>query len=86
MASYQNITYPDGQAAAMYGQFPPLVNASRPPGEWQSYDIVFRSPRFKSGGALESPATVTVLHNGMVIKAAPNPAARAASRRFCTAG
>ena len=39
--SYQNITYPDGQAAAMYGQFPPLVNASRPPGEWQSYDIVF---------------------------------------------
>jgi hypothetical protein len=65
--SYQNITYPDGQAAAMYGQFPPLVNASRPPGEWQSYDIAFRSPRFKSGGALESPAIVTVLHNGLVV-------------------
>jgi hypothetical protein len=65
--SFQNITYPDGQAAAMYGQFPPMVNASRPPGEWQSYDIVFRSPRFTSGGALESPAIVTVLHNGIVV-------------------
>jgi Domain of Unknown Function (DUF1080) len=65
--SYQNITYPDGQAAAMYGQFPPLVNASRPPGEWQSYDIIFRSPRFKSGSTLASPAIVTVLHNGIVV-------------------
>src|SRR3954452_25632190 len=64
--SYQNITYPDGQAAAMYGQFPPLVNASRPPGEWQSYDIVFRSPRF-SGGAMARPALATVLHNGIVV-------------------
>ena len=43
--SYQNPTYPDGQAAAMYGQYPPLVNASRPPGEWQTYDIVFGAPR-----------------------------------------
>src|SRR6476659_4909652 len=64
--SYQNITYPDGQAAAMYGQFPPLVNASRPPGEWQSYDIVFTSPRFK-GQQLETPAYVSVLHNGIVV-------------------
>ena len=44
--SYQNPTYPDGQAAAMYGQYPPLVNASRRPGEWQAYDIVFTAPRF----------------------------------------
>jgi len=66
--SYQNITYPDGQAAAMYGQFPPLVNASRPPGEWQSYDIVFTSPRFGAGGKLDKPAIVTVLHNGIVVQ------------------
>jgi len=65
--SYQNPTYPDGQASAMYGQFPPLVNASRPPGEWQSYDIVFTAPRFTSGGTAEKPAVVTVLHNGVVV-------------------
>jgi ketosteroid isomerase-like protein len=51
----------------MYGQFPPLVNASRPPGEWQAYDIVFTSPRFGPGGRLEKPAIVTVLHNGIVV-------------------
>jgi 3-keto-disaccharide hydrolase len=64
--SYQNPTYPDGQAAAMYGQYPPLVNASRPPGEWQSYDIVFTAPRF-AGARLEKPAIVTVFHNGIVV-------------------
>ena len=64
--SWHNVTYPDGQAAAMYGQFPPLVNASRPPGEWQSYDIVFTAPRF-TGAALAKPAVVTVLHNGIVV-------------------
>ena len=64
--SFQNITYPDGQAAAIYGQFPPLVNASRRPGEWQSYDIVFTAPRFK-GQQVETPAYVTVLHNGIVV-------------------
>jgi hypothetical protein len=64
--SYKNPTYPDGQAAAMYGQYPPLVNASRPPGEWQTYDIVFAAPRF-SGRRLEKPAVVTVLHNGVVV-------------------
>jgi hypothetical protein len=64
--SYNNKTYPDGQAAAMYGQFPPLVNASRPPGAWQTYDIVFTAPRF-SGETLEKPAIVTVLHNGVVV-------------------
>ena len=65
--SHQNPTYPDGQAAAMYGQYPPLVNASRPPGEWQTYDIVFTAPRFTPAGALDKPAIVTVLHNGVVV-------------------
>jgi hypothetical protein len=65
--SHHNLTYPDGQAAAMYGQYPPLVNASRGPGEWQSYDIIFTAPRFASGTTLEKPATVTVLHNGIVV-------------------
>ena len=64
--SYQNPTYPDGQAAALYGQCPPLVNACRPPGEWQSYDVVFRAPRF-DGEELASPASVTVIHNGVVV-------------------
>ena len=64
--SYENITYPDGQASAMYGQFPPMVNASRKPGEWQSYDITFTGPRFK-GTTLERPAIVTVLHNGVLV-------------------
>jgi hypothetical protein len=67
--SYNNKTYPDGQAAAMYGQIPPMVNASRPPGEWQSYDIIFRGPRFE-GTKLTKPAIVTVLHNGVVVHAA----------------
>ncbi len=64
--SHESITYADGQAAAIYGQWPPLVNASRPSGEWQSYDIVFTAPRFKDD-KLESPAYVTVLHNGVVV-------------------
>lgn len=66
--SYQNATYPDGQAGAMYGQFPPLVNASRPPGAWQSYDIIFHGPRFDSSGKLTRPATVTALHNGILVQ------------------
>jgi hypothetical protein len=65
--SYQNPTYPDGQAAAMYGQFPPLVNASRPPGEWQTYDIVFTAPRFTTARVLEKPAAVTVVHNAVLV-------------------
>ncbi len=66
--SYHNDTYADGQASAVYGQFPPLFNASRPPGEWQSYDIVFRRPRFDSSGALLRPARVTLLHNGILVQ------------------
>jgi hypothetical protein len=66
--SYQNVTYPDGQAAAIYGQYPPLVNASRPPGEWQSYDIIFRRPRFNERGELVAPARITVVHNGVLVQ------------------
>lgn len=65
--SYRNKTYPDGQAASIYGQYPPLVNATRPPGEWQSYDIVFRAPRFDPAGRLTTPARMTVLHNGVLV-------------------
>ncbi|MDQ6678270.1 MAG: DUF1080 domain-containing protein [Acidobacteriota bacterium] len=64
--SYQNPTYADGQAAAIYGQFPPPVNASRKPGEWQTYDIVFEAPKF-DGGKLMKPAFVTVFQNDVVM-------------------
>lgn len=63
--SYGNTTYPDGQAASVYGQNPPMVNACRGPGQWQSYDIIFRRPIF-DGKKLVRPATVTVLHNGVL--------------------
>lgn len=66
--SYDNPTYPDGQAAAVFGQYPPLVNASRPPGVWQSYDIVFHRPRFDVKGKLLRPARLTVLHNGVLVQ------------------
>src|SRR6266852_4748219 len=66
--SYENKTYADGQAASVYGQYPPLVNASRAPGQWQSYDIVFRGPRFAKDGKLLGPARVTVLHDGVLVQ------------------
>jgi hypothetical protein len=66
--SFENATYADGQAAALYGQLPPLVNACRPPGEWQTYDIFFRAPRFDTDGKLASPAQVTVVHNGVLVQ------------------
>jgi hypothetical protein len=65
--SYDNVTYADGQAASIYGQFPPLVNVSRPPGEWQTYDIYFRVPRFDANGMLLEPARMTVHHNGVLV-------------------
>ncbi len=66
--SYHNDTYPDGQAGAIYGENPPLVNATRPPGEWQTYDIVFRRPHFKADGSVERPARMTVFLNGVLIQ------------------
>ena len=56
--SYDNVTYADGQAGAIYGQYPPLVNASRPPGEWQTYDIVFHRPHFDAQGSLASAGAI----------------------------
>ena len=64
--SYNNVTYADGQAGAIYGQYPPLVNASRPPGEWQAYDIIFEAPRF-DGDKVVEPAYLTVFHNGVLL-------------------
>lgn len=66
--SYENKTYFDGQAASIYKQRPPLVNACRKPGEWQSYDIIFTAPKFAANGKLEKPAYVTVLHNGVLVQ------------------
>jgi len=66
--SYKNDTYPDGQAAAIYGQYPPLVNASSPPGEWQIYDIIFHRPCFNHRGNLIEPARITLLHNGVLVQ------------------
>lgn len=66
--SYHNDTYPDGQAASVYGQYPPAVNASRAPGTWQAYDIIFHAPAFDSAAGLRAPATVTVLHNGVLVQ------------------
>ncbi len=65
--SYDNRTYSNGQAGAIYKQHIPMVNASREPGEWQSYDVVFTAPRFGADGALLSPARMTVFHNGVLI-------------------
>jgi hypothetical protein len=64
--SYDNITYADGHNGAIYGQYPPLVNVCRGPGEWQTYDIFFVAPRFE-GDELVSPAYITVVHNGVLI-------------------
>lgn len=66
--TYNNETYTDGQAGAIYGQYPPLVNPLRPPGEWQVYDIFFRAPRFDDDGNLTSPARMTVLVNGVLVQ------------------
>ena len=62
---FNNKTYADGQAGGVYGQYPPLVNACRRPGEWQTYDIIFKAPRFKDGEVAQ-PAYITVVHNGVV--------------------
>lgn len=66
--SYNNKTYSNGQAGSIYKQLVPLVNASRGPGEWQSYDVIFTAPRFSENGVLQSQARITVLHNGVLIQ------------------
>jgi hypothetical protein len=66
--SYDNTTYFDGQAGAIYKQAPPLVNVCRKPGEWQTFDIVFQGPRFDADGKLTRPAYLTVLQNGVLIQ------------------
>jgi hypothetical protein len=68
--NYESKTYPDGQAGALYGQYPPLVNACRKPGEWQAYDIMFETARFDGAGKLLKPARATVFHNGVVVQVA----------------
>jgi hypothetical protein len=66
--SYNNKTFSNGQAASIYKQYIPLVNVSRKPGEWQSYDIIFRAPRFAADGRLTMPGYFTVLHNGVLVQ------------------
>lgn len=66
--SYDNTTYTNGQAGAIYRQYIPLVNPSRPPGEWQTYDIVWVAPRFTSDGRLISPGRVTLFYNGILVQ------------------
>jgi len=66
--SYDNTTYVNGQAASIYKQYPPLVNAMRKPGEWQTYDIVWTAPTFHDDGTVATPASVTAFHNGVLVQ------------------
>lgn len=66
--SYNNATYADGQAGSIYGQFPPKVNPTRPPGEWQNYDIIFHRPHFDSDRRLTVPARLTIFLNGVLVQ------------------
>lgn len=66
--NYNNSTYVNGQAGSIYKQSPPLVNACRKPGEWQSYDVIWTAPRFNEDGTLKSPARITVFHNGVLVQ------------------
>ena len=66
--SYNNTTYVNGQAASLYKQHPPLVNAMRKPGEWQTYDVVWTAPRFAADGSVAAPARVTAFHNGVLVQ------------------
>jgi hypothetical protein len=68
MDSYQNKTYVNGQAGAVYKQYPPLANATRKPGEWQTYDVIWTAPRFNADGSVKTPAYVTAFHNGVLIQ------------------
>lgn len=66
--SYNNKTYSNGQAGSIYKQLMPLANATRKPGEWQTYDVIFMAPRFNEDGSIKIPATITVIHNGVLVQ------------------
>ncbi len=66
--SYNNPTYANGSCAALYGQYAPLVNVCRPPGQWQTYDIVFHAPACGADGKVTKPGTVTLLQNGVLVQ------------------
>jgi hypothetical protein len=66
--SYNNRTYSNGQAGSIYKDVPPLVNAMKTPLEWNTYDIIYSAPRFKTDGKLDAPARITVLHNGVLVQ------------------
>lgn len=66
--SWESTTYADGRAAAIYGQFPPLADATRPPDEWQTFDLFFRRPRLDASGTVIEPARLTLLHNGVLVQ------------------
>jgi hypothetical protein len=83
LESYENLTYADGQAASIYGQWPPMVNASRPQGEWNVYDIFFEAPRFE-GEKLVKPAYITVIHNGVMVHHRQEIIGRAVHRRVAS--
>jgi hypothetical protein len=83
LESHQNLTYADGQAASIYGQWPPLVNAARPEGEWNVFDVFFEAPRFE-GGKLIKPAYITVVHNGVLAHHHQEILGRAVFRRVAT--
>lgn len=83
LESFENVTYADGQAASIYGQWPPRVNASRPEGEWNVYDIFFEAPRFE-GEKLVKPGYVTVVHNGIMVHHRQEILGTAIHRRVAT--
>jgi hypothetical protein len=66
--SYENETYYNGQAASIYKEHIPLVNACLPPGQWQTYDIIFKAPVFREDGSVDTPAFITVIHNGVLVQ------------------
>jgi hypothetical protein len=74
--SYNEKTYPDGAAGALYGQMPPLVNPSKPPGEWQTYDIIWESPRWDVKGEMTQKPSLTVIYNGVVVQHGTEPIGR----------
>jgi hypothetical protein len=83
LESHENLTYADGQAASIYGQWPPLVNVSRPAGQWNAYDIYFEAPRFEGEKLLE-PAYITVVHNGVLVHHRRKILGRAIHRRVAS--